>query len=80
MNRIEANTFSERKEKEDLSISFTLWISCFYLCILKLHCNQLHMKKKHLTKGQRYEIYAYLRSGKSQKEIDQILGFNKSTL
>ena len=52
----------------------------FYLCILKLPSNWLHMKKKHLTVGQRYEISAYLRSGKSQKEIAQILGFNRSSL
>jgi|WetSurMetagenome_2_1015567.scaffolds.fasta_scaffold133435_2 transposase, IS30 family len=80
MNRIENNTFSERKEKENLSLSFALWKSCFYLCILKLPSNQLHMKKKHLTEGQRYEISAYLQSGKSQKDIAKILGFNKSTV
>lgn len=80
MTRIATNNFSERKEKECLSLSFALWRSYFYLCILKLPSNQLHMKKKHLTEGQRYEIFAYLRSEKSQNEIAQILGFNKSTI
>lgn len=80
MNRIENRTFSEQKEKEELSLFFALWKSCFYLCILKLPSHQLHMKKKHLTSGQRYEISAYLKSGKSQKEISEILGFHKSTI
>lgn len=74
------NTFSERKEKENLSLSIALWRSCFYLCTLKFPNNQLQMKKKHLTEGQRYEISAYLQSGKTQKEISVLLGVNKSTI
>ena len=31
------------------------------------------MKKKHLTEGQRYEIFALLQSGKSQKEYSDAL-------
>ena len=66
---LEKKTFPERKEKESLSLFFALWKKCFFLCILKLPSNQLLMKKKHLTEGQRYEISAYLQDGKSQKEI-----------
>src|SRR5574344_585785 len=80
MVRIEETIFSERKEKEYLSLSFALWISCFYLCILKFPNNQLHMKKKHLTEGQRYEISALLKSGMSQKDIARQLNVNKSTI
>jgi IS30 family transposase len=80
MSELELKTFSERKEKENLSLFFALRKSSFYLCIFKLPSNQLHMKKKHLTEGQRYEICAYLQSGKSQKEIAEILGFNKSSI
>ncbi len=63
--RIGKNIYSEQKEKGNLSLSFALWRSCFYLCILKFSNNQLLMKKKHLTEGQRYEIFALLQSGKS---------------
>lgn len=77
---LENRTFPERKEKESLSLFFALWKKCFFLCILKLPSNQLLMKKKHLTEGQRYEISAYLQDGKSQKEIALILGFNRSTI
>src|SRR5574344_2571883 len=80
MVRIEETIFSERKEKEYLSLSFALWISCFYLCLLKFPNNQLLMKKKHLTEGQRYEISALLQSGKSQKAIAEQLNFSKSTV
>ena len=38
------------------------------------------MKKKHLTEGQRYEIFALLQSGKSQKDIAGQLKVNKSTI
>ena len=38
------------------------------------------MKKKHLTEGQRYEIFALLQSGKSQKDIAIQLKVNKSTI
>jgi transposase, IS30 family len=80
MNRKENRTFSERKEKENLSLFIALRRSCFYLCILQFPNHQLHMEKKHLTESQRYEIFAYLLSGVSQKEIAHILGFNKSTI
>lgn len=40
----------------------------------------MNLKKKHLTEGQRYEISAYLQSGKPQKEIVEILGFNRNTI
>jgi len=66
---LENKTFPERKEKENLSLFIALRKKCFFLCILKLLSNQLLMKKKHLTEGQRYEIFAYLLSGVSQKEI-----------
>ena len=75
MEKIDKNTFSERKEKEKLSLFIALWESSFYLSILKLPHNQMLMKKKHLTQAQRYEISAFLQSGKSQKEIAEILGF-----
>ena len=71
--------FSEQKEKENFAFCFALWKSCFYLCIFKFPNNQLRMKK-HLTSGQRYEISAYFQSGKSQKEIAEILSFNASTI
>ena len=80
MLRVGYNIFSERKEKENLSLSFALWRSCSYLCILKFPNNQLHMKKKHLTEGQRYEIFALLQSGRSQKDIAIQLKVNKSTI
>ena len=57
MLRVGYNIFSERKEKENLSLSFALWRSCSYLCILKFPNNQLHMKKKHLTDDKITEIY-----------------------
>ncbi len=43
--RVGYNIFSERKEKESLSLSFALWRSCSYLCILKFPNNQLLTKK-----------------------------------
>ena len=78
--RIGKNIYSEQKEKGNLSLSFALWRSCFYLCILKFPNNQLLMKKKHLTEGQRYEIFALLQSGRSQKDIAVQLKVNKSTI
>ena len=78
--RIGKNIYSEQKEKGNLSLSFALWRSCFYLCILKFPNHQLLMKKKHLTEGQRYEIFALLQSGKSQKDIGIQLNVNKSTI
>lgn len=54
MNRKENRTFSERKEKENLSLFIALRRSCFYLCILQFPNHQLHMEKKHLTESQRY--------------------------
>jgi Transposase and inactivated derivatives, IS30 family len=71
-------TFSERKEKENLSLPIALWRSCFYLCTIKFSNNQLQMKKRYLSDRQRFEISAYPQSEKTQKRDIQVIGSNKS--
>src|SRR5574344_92184 len=80
MGQVEKIFFRAEREEKISLFPVALWRICFYFCTLKPPSNQLHMEKKHITDGQRYEISAYLRSGKKKEEIAEILGFNKSSI
>ena len=80
MGQVEKIFFRAEREEKISLFPVALWRICFYFCTLKPPSNQLHMEKKHITDGQRYEISAYLRSGKKKEAIAEILGFNKSSI
>lgn len=77
MRRYEKNNFSEEQRKK-ISFPFVpLWKSCFFASSSSptFSCNM-----KQLTEEQRYNISAYLQSGKSRTEIANLVGVHRSTI
>ena len=78
MDRVRINIFSEEKQRKKKSFpAFPLWKFCFFASSSSptFSCNM-----KHLTIEQRYNISAYLQSGKSIKEIAHLVGVHRSTI
>ena len=77
MRRYEKNNFSEEQRKK-ISFPFVpLRKSCFFASSSSptFSCNM-----KQLTEEQRYNISAYLQSGKSRTEIANLVGVHRSTI
>jgi hypothetical protein len=60
-------TFFERKDKEDLFLSFALWRNRFYLYTFKFPGNQLQMKKRLLPSGKDMKIQPIYKAERLKK-------------
>lgn len=77
MDRVRINIFSEEQRKKMSFPVVPLWKICFFASSSSptFSCNM-----KHLTIEQRYNISAYLQSGKSINQIALLLGVHRSTV
>lgn len=72
--------FNRAKRKAQSFSLLAPYGDMFYLCLLQFPNIKLQMKKKHITESQRYEISAYLKTGKTKIEIATLIGVHRSSV